>query len=170
MSTGFQVSSFRGEGGSLFVWIGRVVGTSHTKKHKCVIFAAEWSVSGCWATKSSGWCQLWSYWLSAPNLPLHTLLGDAGTGTPWRSFLLCQLVPSQVRRGRWRGREHALSCFACCSGQCLSDGLSHQISSSPHTPRIGIITFFPETPLGSAPSSEVWIRAPGGGCLQQPIF
>lgn len=63
--------------------------------------------------------------------------------------------PHQVQQGRRRGREHALSCFACCSGQCLSNGLSHQISSSPHTPRIGIITFSPETPLGSAPSSEV---------------
>ena len=41
------------------------------------------------------------------------------------------------------------------SGQCLSNGLSCQISSSPHTSRIGIITFFPETPLGSARSSEV---------------
>ena len=58
-----------------------------------------------------------------------------------------------VRQLEWG--EHALSCSACCSGQCLSNGLSYQISSSPHAPRIGIITFFPETPLGSACSSEV---------------
>lgn len=168
MSAGFQVSSFRGEGGSLFVWIGRVVGTSHTRKHKSVIFAAEYSVSGCWATKSSGWCQLWSYWLSAPNLPFHTLLGDAGTGTPWRSFLLCQLVRcGEAARG---GGNMLFPVLLAHSGQCLSNGLSCQISSSPHTSRIGIITFFPETPLGSARSLEVWIIASGGEHLQQPIL
>lgn len=63
--------------------------------------------------RNSGPCQLQSYGLS-PNLPFHTLLGDAGTGTVWMTFLLCQLAPSQVQWGRWRGSGHTLSCFAFC--------------------------------------------------------
>ena len=63
---------------------------------------------------------------------------------------------SPVRCGEAAGVGGTCSfLFRLLFGQCLSNGLSYQISSSPHAPRIGIITFFPETPLGSARSSEV---------------
>lgn len=150
-STGFKVSPLRGGGESIFVLVGRIVATCNTKEHKCVIFAAEKSVFGRWATESSWWGQLWSYWLSTPELPFCTLLGDAGTGTAWRTLLLCQLAPSQVLQGRQRGRGHAPSCFACCSGRCLSSGLSLPVSSFPHTPSISVTVLSLQRPSWAVP-------------------